>query len=84
MLSYAERWKRIGAYKERERRRWMRTTSIERKIELLGALLSMDWPVPRAAEPVGPYSYEKRVEAVRRARAKRLSGGGSRRRRRLA
>lgn len=84
MLSFAERWRRIGAFKERERRRWMRETSIEAKAELLRSLLSLDWPVPPATEPEGPYSYAKRLEAMRRARAKRHPGRGPRRRRPLA
>ncbi|MBI3268806.1 MAG: hypothetical protein HYZ53_07275 [Planctomycetes bacterium] len=84
MLSFAEKWKRIGEFKERERRRWMQNTPVEEKLALLKSLLSEKWPVHAAPDPVGPYSYDKRVEAARRARANRQRGGGPRRRRPLA
>ncbi len=81
MLTFAEKWKRVGAFKARERRKWMRTTPLASKLAALKTLLSMDWPVPPDVDPVGPYSCEKRVEAVRRARAKGARRGGPRRRR---
>lgn len=79
MLSFLEKWKQVGEFKARERRKWMRNTPLASKLAALKALLSVYWPVPREQDPLGPYSYEKRLEAARRARAKGARPGGPRR-----